>query len=261
MNTNDERGMMSDEWGFSSSLIIHHSSFLSEAVALFRKDLRAELRTKVALSSVGLFTFSALMLIALATRTLKDVKVPVSDLTESFAWSYESRMGMLWVLLCFAAFAGLSHSFVHEEEAGTTTALRLSMSPEAVYAGKLTFNLALVLAVTTVVTPVYMLITGLPIFAPLQFGLVMFSGCVGLAAAATIVAALAAKARSTGALYGALGLPMLVVFLTLLMNAAGTLYKSGLPTWVAVRDIGGLLSYGILLIALSALTFVFVWED
>jgi len=219
------------------------------------------------------FTFSALLLLALATATLKELRAVsplrlVEPLTtdrvmaQSFpAWDSVSKMGLLWVLLCFAAFSGLSHSFVHEEETGTVTALRLHMSTGAVYAGKLAFNLTLIMAVALLVTPVYMLVTGMTAGSPSVFVLVMFSGCVGLAGAATIVAALAAKARGTGALYGAIGLPLLVVFLLLLLNAANTLFTVDPSTVRVVRDIGGLLSYGVLLIAVSALTFGFVWED
>lgn len=248
-------------------------SWLDEARALLAKDLRAELRTKVALSAVGVFTFSALLLLSLATATLKEVQtVDILRLPEPLnrdsliaamhpAWDAAGKMGMLWILLCFAAFSGLSHSFVHEEETGTGMALRLSMSAGAVYAGKLAFNLLLILAVAVVVTPIYMLITGMPIGSAPVFLLVMFSGCVGLAGAATIVAALAAKARGTGALFGAIGLPLLVVFLMLLLNAAGTIFIIDPPPVRLVRDIGGLLSYGVLLITVSALTFGFVWED
>ena len=47
---------------------------MEEARALFLKDLRAELRTKVAVSAVGVFTFSSLLLLALATAALKELK-------------------------------------------------------------------------------------------------------------------------------------------------------------------------------------------
>ena len=87
------------------------------------------------------------------------------------------------------------------------------------------------------------------------------SGCIGLAGAATIIAALAAKARGTGALFGALGLPLLVVFLSLLMNAANTIYVAQPSLVQAIKDVGGLLSYGVALIAVSAITFRFVWEE
>src|SRR5579871_6441395 len=97
-------------------------SVFAAALTLFRKDVRAELRTKVAVNSVGVFAFSSLLLIGLATASLKTIRVP--DFTGRLidAWTPTSKMALLWTLLCFAAFAGLAHSFVHEEEAGTVTA-------------------------------------------------------------------------------------------------------------------------------------------
>jgi heme exporter protein B len=237
------------------------SRWLAEALALFRKDLRAELRTKTAISAVGVFTFAALLLLTLATANLKSIQFETPLHTMRPAWDAAGKMAMLWVLFCFAAFAGLSHSFVHEEEAGTVTALRLTMLSEAVYAGKLLLNLTLLLGVMIVITPIYMAITEMPFGQPGVFVAMMLSGCLGLAGAATIVAALTAKARGTGALYGALGLPILIVFLMMLMNAANTLYTVNAPSIRIVKDIGGLLSFGVLLVTLSALLFHFVWED
>ena len=170
-------------------------------------------------------------------------------------------MGLLWVLFCFAAFAGLAHSFVHEEETGTVTALRLSMSAEAVYTGKLLFNSIVLLVIMFVVTPIYMAMTGMSAGSPLVFLAVMVSGGIGLAATATIIGALAAKAQGTGALYGAIGLPLLLVFLMLLLNAAGTVYVVNAPTLRIVKDVGGLFSFGVLIISMSAMLFHFVWEE
>lgn len=250
----------------------------AEALTLFRKDLRAELRTKVAVSAVGIFTFTALLLLALATLTLREVR-GVNDLRffsvleqtrdveaaleagRFLAWDAPGKMGLLWVLLSFAAFTGLAHSFVHEEETGTVTALRLSMSAGGVYAGKLLFNIVLVSAVAGCATPIYMAITGMPPGSPFVFILVMVSGCLGLAASATIVAALAAKARSTGALFSAIGLPFVAVFVTLLLNAARAVYTVAPSTMRVVRDVGGLFSFSALLIAISALVFHFIWEE
>ncbi len=259
-------------------------SWVRASQALFRKDVRAELRTKVAFSAIGVFTFSSLMLMALATAALREAKAfsepvfyegydrigpsggdraikGILDASLFPAWNNESKMALLWVLLCFAAFTGLAHAFVHEEETGTALALRLSMRAPAVYAGKLMFNLMVILAVTLIVTPAYMMITGMSLGAPIIFACTMAGGSVGLAGAATIIGALAAKARGTGALYGALGLPLLVVFLALLMNAASTVYAKQIDTVRVVKDVGGLFSYGIALIAVSSITFHFVWEE
>jgi hypothetical protein len=54
---------------------------------------------------------------------------------------------------------------------------------------------------------------------------------------------------------------MLIVFLMLLLNAANTLYTIDPSAVRVARDVGGLLSYGVLLIAVSTLTFGFVWEE
>jgi len=248
-------------------------SWWQQAFALLRKDLKAELRTKVAISSVGIFTFASLLLLGLATAALKEVPTikllgltyPISFDTlvgkQQPAWDSPSKMGMLWVLFCFAAFAGLAHSFVHEEETNTVAALRLSMAPGAVYTGKLLFNLIVLFAIMAVVTPVYIAMTGMTIGSPLVFLTVMLSGGIGLAATATIIAALAAKAQGTGALYGALGLPLLLVFLMLLMNAAATVYVVNAPTLRIVKDVGGLFSFGVLIISMSGMLFHFVWEE
>ena len=47
-------------------------NWFQAGVSLFRKDVRAEMRTKVAFSAIGVFTFSSLLLLALATATLQN---------------------------------------------------------------------------------------------------------------------------------------------------------------------------------------------
>ena len=244
-----------------------------QAFALLAKDVKAELRTKVAVSAVGVFTFASLLLLGLATAVLKEIPtvkiiglidpITVADVVTQMkpAWDSPSKMALLWVLFCFAAFAGLAHSFVHEEETGTVMALRLSMSAEAVYTGKLLFNLIVLFAIMIAVTPIYMAMTGMLMGSPFVFLAVMISGGIGLAATATIIGALAAKAQGTGALYGALGLPLLLVFLMLLLNAAATVYEKNAPILRVVKDVGGLFSFGVLIISMSAMLFHFVWEE
>src|SRR5437016_4568347 len=50
------------------------NGWFAEAVALFLKDVRAEMRTKVAVGSVGVFTFASLLLLGLATAALKEIQ-------------------------------------------------------------------------------------------------------------------------------------------------------------------------------------------
>src|SRR5580700_8975072 len=57
----------------AETLTLPASDWFTEARALFLKDVRAELRTKVAVNAVGLFAIASLLLIALSTRDLKDL--------------------------------------------------------------------------------------------------------------------------------------------------------------------------------------------
>lgn len=255
------------------------TEWFHQTKAVFLKDWRAERRTRVTLSAVGVFSLSSLWLMGLATASLRNTKGFSENLffrvyadTDSIdsalaqalfpAWEAIAKWGLLWVLLCFAAFSGLSHSFVHEEETGTTMALRLTATPNAVFIGKLAFNFTLLLVITTIITPLYMVITGLTLgTSPIVFLIALIFGCVGLASAATIIAALAAKARGTGALYGALGLPLIFVYIALLLNAGAAVYTKGHTPINMVRDLGGLLSYGVALIAISTMVFPLIWED
>ncbi|MDE2126802.1 MAG: hypothetical protein KGJ62_09440 [Armatimonadetes bacterium] len=236
-------------------------TWAASAWAVFRKDVRSELRSRVALSAMGVFCLSALFLIALATAPLQSVYLSSADGSAArSAWSPESRFGLMWVLLCFAAFVGLGHSFVSEEDAGTATPLRMACTAEAVYAGKLAVNAAIMAGAALLVIPSYCLVCGLGVGDPIRFTLAAGTGCAGLAASATIVGALAARARGATGLFSALGLPLAVVFLMLLQNCAAAIYAD-LPLIQAVRAIGGLVSYVVLLVAVSALVFRYVWED
>ncbi len=236
-------------------------SWLQQSIALFRKDVLAETRTRVAFGSMGVFSFASLLLISLAMVGLKGVLLQNSAGQAVPAWNNSGKMSLLWVLLCFAAFAGLSHSFVYEEETGTASTLKLHMMPQAVYAGKLMFNTAILLIVSLVITPLYMVMTGMDAGTIPMFLAVMLSGTGCLAAVATVVAALAARARSTGALFGAVGLPMLTVLLVLIMDAARQCYIRSEATVQYLRPITGIVCFGVLIVTLSAMLFHFIWED
>src|SRR5512137_2143660 len=105
--------------------------WLVAAWAVCAKDLRAEFRTRYALSAIGLFAITTLTVISFALGP--------------FGLGQDLLAALLWVVLFFAAMAGLSRAFVHEEESQTAPALRLAAPAGAVYLGKYLFNLVLLL--------------------------------------------------------------------------------------------------------------------
>jgi len=99
---------------------------LAAAWAVFRKDVRAELRTRYALNALALFAISTVVAISLGVGPLtRSADLPLI------------QAALLWIAILFAAFTGLARAFVQEEEARTAAALRLAAPPPAVYLGKL----------------------------------------------------------------------------------------------------------------------------
>lgn len=179
------------------------STWAAETQAVFAKEWRCELRTRYALNTLALFAFTTLVVVSsalgpLGTSTVERVTVlPV----------------LLWVVLLFATTAGLPRIFVHEEETGTATALRLAANPAAVFAGKALFNLLLVLALELLVTPLFLIMMQLTVESTGLFVAVLAAGGFGLAAASTLIAAIVGQTRGQGTLFAVLSFPVLLPLL------------------------------------------------
>jgi heme exporter protein B len=218
-----------------------------QALAICAKDMRIEFRERTAVSAVLLFAVTSLVVVgfALSGEALQpEVAVP-----------------LLWVVLFFAAFSGLAHVFTEEEEGATAMALQMAADAGAVYGGKLLYNACLLGVVASVAVPLFLAATGMPVPHVWAFAAVVVSGCAALAAAATMTAAIIAKARARGALFGALGFPLVLPLLIMAVVSTRHAVAPAAIEWSWARDVGGLLSYGVMMVATSALVFPIVWES
>ncbi len=193
------------------------SSFVAEAAAVFLKDWRTELRTRYALNAVALFAVTTLVVVSLGLGPLGAVGGDRAAILPV----------LLWLILLFAASAGLPRSFAHEEETHTATALRLAARPAAVFCGKLLYSLTLILAIETLVAPLFAAMLQLPVESPGKLVAALAVGGYGLAAASTLVAAIVAQARGKGALFAVLSFPVLTPVLLLAMAATRTAVGGG----------------------------------
>ncbi|HEY4561473.1 MAG TPA: heme exporter protein CcmB, partial [Thermoanaerobaculia bacterium] len=179
------------------------STWAAEAMAVFAKEWRVEFRTRYALSSLGLFAFTTLVV----------VSVSLGPIGVSLAQGTAVLPVLLWIILLFSAAAGLPRAFVHEEETQTATALRLAATPSALFCGKLLYGLTLTLALEVLITPLYVAMTSLTVKSPGLLAGVLAAGGFGLAAGSTLVAAIIAQARSKGTLFAVLAFPVLLPLL------------------------------------------------
>jgi heme exporter protein B len=185
------------------------SSWIAEAAAVFAKDWRCELRARHALATLGLFAVTSLVVASLA---LGPVGVQAAE-RAAFA------PVLVWLILLFAAAAGLPRAFVHEEETHTATALRLSATPSALFAGKALYTFSVLLAVEAVVAPLALALLQIETVRPGRLAVVLLLGGFGLAVASTLVAAIVAQGRGRTPLFAALAFPILVPLLALAVAA------------------------------------------
>ena len=217
------------------------------ALAVFGKDVRAELRTRYAVNALLMFVVVALAVImfALAGETL----------------GRSVHAGLLWVVMFFAAMSGLSRTFVAEEERGTSLALQLLCDPGGVYAGKLVFNIALSAALNFVIVMLFLVfLPEVRINQHALFALTIALGSIAMASATTIIAAIIAKANSKGTLFPVLSFPILLPLLMAGISATRIAMEG--QTWSdAWPDLQLLASFIVVVVTASYLLFDFVWKE
>jgi heme exporter protein B len=221
-----------------------------EALAVAAKDLRTEFRTRVALNALLLFAVTTL---AAVSYTIGPYRIAADD--RPFVLSV-----LLWLVILFAALAGLDRTFVKEEESHTAPLLRLAARPHAVWLGKLLFNLGLLAVLMLVLVPLFAILMNLPVV--LGWGwmaAVMVAGGFALAVTTTVVAAVIAQAMSRGALFAVLSLPLLLPLLIFAIQGTAAVSRGELE--IVVQSLRAMVSLGGILAVVSALLFPVVWSD
>lgn len=216
-----------------------------EVAAVFRKEMRSELRSKTGLLTSGLFGIVSVVAIAFAT---KDTKItPMAG------------AGLFWVTLLFSSMISLPRAFTVEEELGTGDLLRLMARPHAVFWGKVLFNLVLLIVTAGVLGTLFMLLADVSIERAGLFALSLCGSCLALSGTVTLSGALVSQASNRNALAAAVALPLLLP-LTAIGVAALRVAFGDLGDAAGLRAALGLLSYGVASMAIGPYLFAAVWK-
>jgi heme exporter protein B len=223
--------------------------WLAEVLAVTAKDVRAEFRTRVALSSLGLFALTTLAAVAYSIGPFQ-----LDEADRPFLLS-----ALLWIVIFFASMAGLDRSFVKEEESHTAPLLRLAAEPLVVWAGKLLFNLGLLYVLMAMLVPLFCILMSFPVQLPGAFVAILAVGGYTLAVVTTLVAAIIAKAMTRGALFSVLSLPLLLPLLIFVIQGTTAVAQGSmedvLSTLRAVSSFGGIMT------VVSVFLFPVVWNE
>jgi heme exporter protein B len=209
------------------------SGYVGDVVALARKDVLLELRSRDTLPAMLLFVVSALVVF--------NFSLPAGS-------SRLAAYGLLWIAIVFTALLGLARAFAAEREQRLLDGLVLApCDRSAIWLGKGASVFGLLVVAEAVALPAFALF-----FAPVDATLVaaVLLADVGLAAVGTLLAAMAAASRARELLLPLLFLPLVI---PLVVGGVGATVAAD-----PARYLGFLVLYDVLFAILSWATFEYV---
>ncbi|MBO9309044.1 MAG: heme exporter protein CcmB [Chloroflexi bacterium] len=226
---------------------MRRTHFLRAVLAIARKDLRAEFRSRLLISAMGLFALLTVMI---------------------FYYTLESRPearratlpAALWVTVAFAGTLGIGRNLAAEHDRGTLDGLMLAPVPRAaLYFGKLAVAWLFTLIVALVVTAALSIVFNVNLLR-LGWLLIALLGTLGFAAIGTLLGSMAIYARSRETTLPILVLPVALPIITAAVNAAhGVLDDQPLSEWIPYPLL--LASVDAAFLTLAYLLFDYVLEE
>jgi len=212
--------------------------------AIVRKDALCELRSK--------YAFSALTMFALIT--LASISMSLAGATISSALA----AALFWIILFFCAMAGLSRVFVQEQEAGTLFTLRLYANGQAVYWGKTLFNSLLLIALTVLVIPLFVILLNFTIPLWLELSVLLVLGDIGIATVSTLTALMVCRTGGKGALFTVITFPLLLPQFLMVIASTTRVFDGILPE---VQDFVFMAGYDMTVLIATSILFDYLWYD
>jgi heme exporter protein B len=218
------------------------------ALAILRKDVQIEWRTRESVTSM--FVLGVLLLVVLSIAHDPDP-----------AAAPALAPAVLWVTFVFTGMLAIQRSFLVERENDCLAGLLAApIDPAAIYAGKLAANVVVLAVMQAVVVPLTGLFLHLDL-APVLPGLVLILvlGNVGFAALATLFAAVAVRTRAREVMLPLLLLPLLVPLLIGSVEATRAVFAGG---FAAARDgVAVVAAFDVVFLVAGWLLFAYVVRD
>ncbi len=195
---------------------------MERCIAIAKKDLTAEFRTKQMLNSMLMFAFLILLIFSFSFVDLRGSHDRITELAP----------GMLWITFMFAGMLGLSRSFALEQEENCIEGLKLCpVDRSAIYVGKMLSSLVLMLIMEAITIPIFMVLFNYTIPNMFWLALVILLGTIGFLAVGTLLSALTLNAQTREILLPVLLFSVLFPLIMVLVPATANVltYTSAIP--------------------------------
>jgi heme exporter protein B len=222
--------------------------YVRKVLAIVRKDIAAEIRTKEMISAM--FVFSLLIIFIF-----------------NFAFDLRANNlqalapGVLWVSITFAGMLGLNRSFILERDRGVLDGLLLApVDRSAIYFGKMLGNVLFISIVEIFILPFFVVLFNQPVETiPLMVGVVIL-GTIGLSGVGTLFSAMAVHTRAREIMLPIMLFPVIVpVMLAAVRLTAAILDQTpfeDVSHWLAL-----MVAFDVIFIAASFILFEFAVEE
>ncbi len=221
--------------------------FFKAVIAIVRKDMQAELRSRELLSSMGMFALLSILIFSFALQL-------------DIVARQEVVGGVLWVTVVFASILGLNRSMATEREGSSFDALLLApVDRAAVFFGKLGGNFIFTLTVGVLLLPLMSLLYNIVLLNGYLLATLTL-GTLGFSITGTLLATMTVQTRARESLLPILMLPIALPVLLASVNASsGILRAAPLGDWFAWLQILG--AVDVIYLALCYLLFGYVIEE
>lgn len=214
------------------------------AIAVARKDLRSEWRTRELVPALAQFIILALLIANFGFQINSGNAASIVP-------------GVLWLALIFAGLVAFGRTFAAEREQASLEALLMTpASPVAIFAGKAVAASVLLIACEAIMLPALSLFFGVS----LGFDAVVavLAATIGMAALGCLFAALVARVRARELMLPLLTLPLWIPFII----AGGMAVQTSLGLAGSYEEaLGLLIDFDILFIVLTSLAARFVLDE
>ena len=219
------------------------------ALAILKKDLRMEFRSKESILAMWIFSLLIFVIFNFTFEVSRLVMLEIAP-------------GLLWVAFVFSGMFGLNQSFALEKENGNLRAMALMpVDGGQVYIGKFLSATIIMLMFEALIFPIFI------IFYDLQISLQMFklvpvllAGTIGFTSLGTILSAVAVHTRNQQILLSLLLWPLvspIIIWSVTLtgMVLSGEVTEAFYPLLLRVG------SFDVIFFTLSYMLFDFILED
>nr|WP_046718107.1 heme exporter protein CcmB [Myxococcus fulvus] len=222
---------------------------IGATLALLRKDLLIEWRTRARLNAIVFFAMATLLMFSFALG-------PDTRLLEKNAGGY------FWLAILFASVLALGESFRVESENACMDGVRLAPAdPRAIYLSKALGNALLLVALGLLLLPVMVALYGVRVvMGAVDLGSVLLLGSLALSAPGTVYAAISSNARARDVLLPLLLFPLVIPAL-LSAAKATTLVLQGDPMNQLGSWLGLLLGFNLIYWGVGFMLFPRIIED